>query len=406
MNKFIFEFEKETKKYDIEVISSEFLFDEDMFSYSTLKVELKEFSQDIYTNFKDAKTRKIMIDEIIYDILSYNFSDNIISMLVERNNISKNDINIVDELLSKESHHLPSQSKRVAFDEESDFSEKESEIINPDSISAYEGSQTPLDDLNKLMGLYDIKDEIHNLYSLINYYKKMENRGLYVNSNSNMNMCFTGNPGTGKTTVARIITGILYETNCIKKNKYVEVAGSDLKASFAGQTAAKTKLILKKAKGGVLFIDEAYSLYSESKEDFGKEAISELLTAMENNRNNPVVIFAGYKQPIEKMISMNEGLRSRIGKYFEFDNYNTKELMQIFMSYIERGSLTIERDALIKVLNIIKNSKENNNFSNARFVRNLYERILKEHSVNVDNDESLNIITLKDVEGVEVDKLN
>lgn len=407
MIKFILNINNTEEILDIGNQVNDYLFEEDEYTYTPIKIDINPQSNILLEKLKESSDSSAIINDTKYNILDFMENSGFLIILVSRTNISKTDLDIIDTLYKSKSNKLPSQSKREKFeDTDISFDEKETEIIDPSMINTYKGSETPLDDINKLIGILNIKDEVQNLYSLINYYKKMESRGLYVNNNSNMNMCFTGNPGTGKTTVARIITGILYQTGCIKKNKYIEVSGSDLKASFSGQTASKTKLIIKKAAGGVLFIDEAYSLYSDAKEDYGKEAISELLTSMENNRNNPVVIFAGYKQPIEKMISMNEGLRSRIGKYFEFENYDSDDLMRIFMSNIENGNLSIEKDALSRVLEIIKENKNKKNFSNARFVRNLYERILKEHSVNVENDDMLNVITLQDVTDLDSSKLN
>jgi AAA+ superfamily predicted ATPase len=178
----------------------------------------------------------------------------------------------------------------------------------------------------------------------------------------------------------------------------VEVAGLDLVGGYIGQTAIKTKKIIDAAKGGILFIDEAYALCDGSGSG-GKEAVSVLLKEMEDNRQDLVVIFAGYEQDMNDFININPGFRSRINKYFDFKDYSLEELTQIFVRQIRKKHLKIDRGALESVVKTLKEAKEYGNFSNGRFVRNLVEQIEELHTLNtvgVENFEILDTISSQD----------
>jgi AAA+ superfamily predicted ATPase len=194
-------------------------------------------------------------------------------------------------------------------------------------------------------------------------------------------MCFTGSPGTGKTTVARIITGLLYTMGYIKENKCIEVNGQNLKGGYTGQTAIITKLVLKSAKNKVLFIDEAYALFDDYN-GFGKEAVAVILKQMEDDRDSTVVIFAGYKNDMEQFLKMNDGLKSRINRYIDFANYSVPELVEILMLNLRNKKLYITEEALAKCVLAFKKAEISERFSNGRFVRNLLEKIEYEHAYN------------------------
>lgn len=190
-------------------------------------------------------------------------------------------------------------------------------------------------------------------------------------------LVFTGNPGTGKTTIARIIASIYRDLGILKKGHLVETDRAGLVAGYLGQTAIKTNSVIDEALDGVLFIDEAYSL-SEDRDSFGKEAIATLLKRMEDNRDRLVVILAGYTDEMRKFISTNPGLESRFNRYIEFPDYSEEELLKIFMKQIERFEYVIDNDSLEIVKNTIHENfiSRDRQFGNARFVRNLFERIL------------------------------
>ena len=193
--------------------------------------------------------------------------------------------------------------------------------IDSDKLKKY------LDELNSLIGLVNVKKELNSLINFVKLQRLRSQRGLNIPTIS-LHMVFTGNPGTGKTTVARLMSKILFELGYLSKGHLIETNRAGMVAGYVGQTALKTEEVVRQAVGGVLFIDEAYSLVSD--DDYGQEAIDTLLKLMENYRDNLFVIVAGYPQLMEKFIASNPGLASRFNKYIEFHDYNREELFQIF----------------------------------------------------------------------------
>ena len=237
-------------------------------------------------------------------------------------------------------------------------------------------------ELNDLVGLTKIKEMLKDLVNLIEL-KKKAGDSLKI-KDVNMHMIFLGNPGTGKTTVARIIAGMLYNLKYIKQNKLIEVSSKDLVAEYVGQTAPKTMAVVQKALGGVLFVDEAYSLASNKGQgsSYNEEAIATLIQAMENYRDNLVVIFAGYTKEMQDFLDMNSGIVSRVGYTVEFEDYTEDELLQIFMQMMTKSGFEVSIQAQNKVKEIIKEYKDTKNFGNARFVRNVYEKTIVKHASN------------------------
>ena len=256
------------------------------------------------------------------------------------------------------------------------------------------------EDLNSLVGLKKVKNMLHELVDLIELKNKAGN-DLKI-SNTNMHMVFLGNPGTGKTTVARIVAQILYNLNYIKQNKLIEVSSKDLVAEYVGQTAPKTMDVIEKAMGGVLFIDEAYSLASGKGQgnSYNEEAIATLIQAMENSRDNLVVIFAGYTVEMQDFLNANSGIVSRIGYTVEFEDYTEDELVQIFKNMVKKAGFEITDEAIQKAKDIIKKYKNTKNFGNARFARSLYEKSVIKHASNTKGKKRKNIlktITAEDI---------
>ena len=209
-----------------------------------------------------------------------------------------------------------------------------------------------------------------------------------------------GNPGTGRPTIARIMTGILYNMRYIKENKCIEVNGLDLKGGYVGQSAIITKQIIDMAKGGILFIDEAYALCESRDNSYGKEAVSVLLKEMEDNRDDLIVIFAGYEDDLDKFLNVNPGFRSRVYKYFDFVDYSTLELTQILVSMLKKIHLKINQEALLDCAELFIEAKKHPNFSNGRFVRNLVEQMEEFHILNITdyNDlERMDTVILEDI---------
>lgn len=257
-------------------------------------------------------------------------------------------------------------------------------------------------ELNGLIGLGTVKTEIESLRNLIKIQKMRAQQGL-PNTNMSYHMVFTGNPGTGKTTVARIVAGIYKEIGILKKGQLVETDRSGLVAEYVGQTAPKTNAKIDEAMDGVLFIDEAYTLIGEGN-DYGAEAIATLLKRMEDNRNRLVVILAGYTNEIKEFIESNPGLQSRFNRYIQFEDYNADELVLILKSLLKKSHYKIKRDAFEWISEYIRTKVmlKDENFGNARFIRNVFEKIVQFQAdrLAIQNEISNNdlmIITIDDV---------
>ena len=257
-------------------------------------------------------------------------------------------------------------------------------------------------DLNELIGLSSVKQELESLRNLIKIQKMRAENGL-PNTNMSYHMVFTGNPGTGKTTVARIVAGIYKEIGILKKGQLVETDRSGLVAEYVGQTAPKTNAKIDEAMDGVLFIDEAYTLVGEGN-DYGAEAIATLLKRMEDNRNRLVVILAGYTNEIKEFIESNPGLQSRFNRYIQFEDYNADELVLILKSLLKKSHYKIKRDAFEWISEYIRTKVmlKDENFGNARFIRNTFEKIVQFQAdrlarQNEISNNDLMIITIDDV---------
>ena len=234
-----------------------------------------------------------------------------------------------------------------------------------------------MEQLEDLVGLEEVKKDIKNLMNLVKVRKLRQANDLPVPPMS-LHMVFLGNPGTGKTTVARLVSGLYAAIGVLSKGQLVEVDRSGLVAGYVGQTALKTQEVIKSALGGVLFIDEAYSLSSGGENDFGREAIETILKAMEDHRDDLIVIVAGYTGPMEKFISSNPGLESRFNKYFFFPDYNGEQLMAIFRKQCEKNSykLTEETEKAAVEMFTQLYEERSENFGNGRDVRNCFEDMI------------------------------
>ena len=257
-------------------------------------------------------------------------------------------------------------------------------------------------ELKSLIGLERVKEDVDSLRNLIKIQALRKQQGL-PNTKVSYHCVFTGNPGTGKTTVARIVAGIYKELGLLKKGHLVEVDRSKLVAEYVGQTAPKTNKVIDEALDGVLFIDEAYSLLG-GENDFGSEAIATLLKRMEDDRDRLVVILAGYTNEIKEFIESNPGLQSRFNRYIQFDDYSAEELTEIFKRSLRKSHYKIKRDAFEKLQTVIEKAvaTKDKHFGNARYVRNLFEKVVQNQANRlakmdtIDNDE-LSIITLEDI---------
>jgi len=263
---------------------------------------------------------------------------------------------------------------------------QEQETQIEEAVENEKTTEELLEILDALIGLENIKQSVK---SLINYVKVRELReeNKLPNPPMSLHMVFTGNPGTGKTTVARILSELYKAIGVLSKGQLVEVDRSGLVAGFVGQTALKTSEVVTSALGGILFIDEAYALAPDTGtgNDFGREAIETLLKLMEDNRDDLIIIVAGYNEPMERFISSNPGLESRFNRYFFFEDYNEKELYDIFNIMCLKSEYILTDDAKDFAREFFREIYENRdeNFGNARHVRNFFENIVSVHSDRV-----------------------
>ena len=266
-----------------------------------------------------------------------------------------------------------------------------------------EPEKSGMEELNELIGLEDIKKDVKELVSFMKIQKLRAEKGSKSVPVS-LHLVFTGNPGTGKTTIARILARLYKEIGVLSKGQLVEVDRSGLVAGYVGQTAVKTQAKIQEALGGILFIDEAYALAKEGN-DYGQEAIDTILKAMEDHRDDFVVIVAGYTDLMETFINSNPGLKSRFNKYIEFKDYTQEELYQIFMLSCKKYgyTLTEEADKALRAIILHKVLYKDENFANAREMRNLFEAVVTNQATRISeqedvSDELLNTLEKADFE--------
>ena len=276
---------------------------------------------------------------------------------------------------------------------------KDSVVINPVLDT------DPYEELEDLIGLDNVKQEVKSLANFVKLQKQRQEKGMKTPKMS-YHLVFTGSPGTGKTTVARIVARIYKDLGILKTGHTVETDRSGLVAEYVGQTATKTNAIVDSALNGVLFIDEAYALVPENaSNDYGQEAISTLLKRMEDDRDKLVVIIAGYTNEMKRFIDSNPGLQSRFNRYINFPDYTAKELVRIFHMYMKKNQYTIsdEADEMLKEKLDYAVEHKDRNFGNARYVRNVFEKSIQMQANRLEgksnlSDRELTEITASDLE--------
>lgn len=260
--------------------------------------------------------------------------------------------------------------------------DKAPEKAAPAKQDAEQPEPLPKEDMKELLaeldgyiGLATVKEEVHNLINMASVYQLRRQHDLPTTDMA-LHMVFTGNPGTGKTMMARMMARIYRSLDILSRGQLVEVDRSGLVAGYVGQTALKTQKVIEKAMGGVLFIDEAYALNGKSENDFGQEAIDTILKAMEDHRDDLVVIVAGYTDLMERFIHSNPGLESRFNRFLHFDDYSADEMLEIFRMQCKKGCYQLTEEAEPLVRDYIAEESADDSFGNARGVRNLFEHIL------------------------------
>ena len=306
-----------------------------------------------------------------------------------------------------------------AEDEEQETSkaateQQDSTTVKKDSVVVNEPLQgDPYEELDELIGLKQVKEEVHSLANFVKLQKQREKQGLKTPKMS-YHLVFTGSPGTGKTTVARIVARIYKDLGVLKKGHTVETDRSGLVANYVGQTATKTNAIVDSALNGVLFIDEAYALVPQNpSQDYGQEAISTLLKRMEDDRDQLAVIIAGYTNEMQRFIDSNPGLQSRFNRYINFPDYTSAELTDIFKMYMKKNQYTLAPDAeaYLKERFAYVVAHKDRNFGNARYARNVFEKSIQQQANRLAGQTNLTKtqlteLTVEDLKGAFSSKTN
>ena len=272
------------------------------------------------------------------------------------------------------------------------------------ALPIFEGD--PYKELDELIGLESVKKEVRSLANFVKVQKQREAKGLKT-AKVSYHLVFYGSPGTGKTTVARIVGRIYKDLGVLKRGHTVETDRSGLVAKYMGQTAMKTDDVVQQALDGVLFIDEAYSLVPEggNGEDYGQEVVSTLLKRMEDYRDRLVVIIAGYKGEMKRFIDSNPGLQSRFNRYIDFPDYTAAELTDIFKMYMKKNQYTLSPDAETYLREQLDSAVEHKsrNFGNARYARNVFEKAIQQQANRLEkrtnlSKEELTELTIADLQ--------
>lgn len=263
------------------------------------------------------------------------------------------------------------------------------------------------EELDSLVGLKSVKVKVYDLiiYQKVQLLRK--SHGLSISKNT-LHLAFTGNPGTGKTTVARIVGRIYKQIGLLSKGHFIEVSRTDLIAGYQGQTAHKVKKVIERAKGGVLFIDEAYSITENDHSDsYGRECLTELTKALEDYRDDLVVIVAGYTEPMKKFFDSNPGLRSRFNTFIEFEDYDSSELFNILNKMCIENDYILNSEASKKIKEYLNKSTSNKDehFANGRFVRNIFDDLIMNHARRVSEMNNPSILELKEIQKRDVESV-
>lgn len=287
----------------------------------------------------------------------------------------------------KATGHVSGNQIKVVFRNETPPARNREQIISSQMEKSLEHESGALKELEGLVGLEEVKKLVYEMYAFLTIRKLREEQGLH-NAPHMFHMVFRGNPGTGKTTVARILGKLFKDMGILEKGHLVEVERADLVGEYIGHTASKTRDIIKKALGGVLFIDEAYSLVRGGEKDFGKECIDTLIKSLEDNRKQLIVILAGYNEEMDAFLSSNPGLPSRFPIQLDFPDYTLHQLLDIADTMCEEQVYCLASDAKHLLRRMLARERETgkNHFSNARYVRNVIEKAIRQQAIRIVTD--------------------
>lgn len=373
-------------------------------------------------NYQEAKEIKKELSEINHRISIVPFPDyqqeelaSIGRMMLAKKMIRVNDDDFKNALSKKSRINNAKHIRQfvqgiIEFSVQTGYDPSEDKEINLENFLICPKSQiglikTPEDTLQELIGLTEVKNLLTQqiAFNKVNHLRKQH--GIY-NDTVNHHLVFSGNPGTGKTEVARLYTKILFNNKIIQENKLVEVGRADLIGEYIGSTAPKVKKVFDDAKGGVLFIDEAYSLIPRHEKDYGHEAIATIIQEMENRRDEVLVIFAGYEDLMKEFLDINPGLSSRISREIRFEDYSSDELFAIIELMISRKQYQLKGDCKHKLYQHLSELERDSYFGNARYVRKLVDHIIlyqAQRVINMEDSqltslENLSLVTLEDIE--------
>jgi len=373
-------------------------------------------------NYQEAKEIEKELSEINHRISIVPFPDyqqeelaSIGRMMLAKKMIRVNDDDFKNALSKKSrinnaKHIRQFVQEIIEFSVQTGYDPSEDKEINLENFLICPKSQiglskTPEDTLQELIGLTEVKNLLTQqiAFNKVNHLRKQH--GIY-NDTVNHHLVFSENPGTGKTEVARLYTKILFNNKIIQENKLVEVGRADLIGEYIGSTAPKVKKVFDDAKGGVLFIDEAYSLIPRHEKDYGHEAIATIIQEMENRRDEVLVIFAGYEDLMKEFLDINPGLSSRISREIRFEDYSSDELFAIIELMISRKQYQLKGDCKHKLYQHLSELERDSYFGNARYVRKLVDHIIlyqAQRVINMEDSqltslENLSLVTLEDIE--------
>jgi len=310
--------------------------------------------------------------------------------------------------MAKGSASLRNQSARVALQE---VPPSELTTILPIDLEASDTPRPTAEtfDLERalapIIGLGAVKQFVRSLYARLRIQSERKKMGLPVDTTQTLHMIFKGNPGTGKTMVARVIADVLYHIGVIRTAKLVETDRAGLVAGYVGQTAIKTTEKVQEALDGVLFIDEAYALSQGGPNDFGKEAIDTLVKLMDDNRERLVVILAGYSRDMDDFLKTNPGLKSRFPNIIEFPDYTLDELMQIADGFYRQKGYVLSEGARNKLSAILSKARREEAFGNGRYVRNVFERSVNRQALRLSTDTDLTRDELVVIEADDIEEV-